>query len=139
MRKKTSMNETSPIGQAVHLVSDAQPDVPIATIDTATGAIFPGPKNPDRCIVVKTVADRERAYCTVDHGSRVEEEFRVNGKTPEGAEDQLKAFAHTIALHVAQEARQRDIEVVRVSNADAGRATAAALREAGFHVIEFAD
>ncbi len=95
------------------------------------------PRDPDRCIVVRTVPESKRAYCSVDHGSRVVEEFRVNGEVPENAENILSAFAASVALQIAQKAQTLDIEVVRVSNAKAGAETAVALREAGFYVVEF--
>lgn len=149
MPKSKDVNEQeAPLGEASSdeshsgavLANDDVAAVPsvVAAIETPTQ--LTAPKNPNRCIVVRTVQSRERAYCQEEHGSfLVGDPFRVNGRVPEGAADLLAAFASTIALHVAQEARQRDIDVVRVSNADAGVAVAAALRESGFFVIEFAE
>jgi hypothetical protein len=106
------------------------------------------PRNQDHCIVVRPDFDAQRAYCSIDRGShQVEEPFRVNGKITEeeqaaAGEDQaalLTAFAKRIADVVTTEALQRDIEVARVPNSQAGQATAAALREAGFTVVEFAE
>jgi hypothetical protein len=106
------------------------------------------PRNPDHCIVVRPDFGAQRAYCSIDRGShQVEEPFRVNGKITEeeqaaAGEDQtalLTTFAKKIADVVTTEALQRDIEVARVPNSEAGQATAAALREAGFTVVEFAE
>ena len=104
--------------------------------------------DPSRCIVVRIAPERERAFCSVDEGSReVEPPFRVNGRITEEekvahAGDEaaiLGVIARRIARVIADEARQRNISVVRVANSEAGRLTAQALRDDGFRVVEFAE
>jgi hypothetical protein len=113
-----------------------EPSAPATTADAPAPREF---HRPGWCLVVRPSFERQRAFCTVDEGTYVREEFRVNGLVPEGADNPLTAFAAVIAIHVAQEASDRDLEVVRLPNSEAGRAVATALREAGFHVIEFAE
>lgn len=104
--------------------------------------------DPEVCLVVRPVFETERAFCSVDRGShQIEDPFRVNGRFEEGEREAaagdsaalLVIFAKRIAGVITAEAKQRGISIVRVRNNEAGAATAAALREAGFRVIEFGE
>lgn len=99
------------------------------------------PRNPERCITVKADPARFRLICTTEEGSYIREEFAEivrppEGSAPEGAE-LLPLLASMGALAIANHARQRDIEVIRVQNSELGDQLAARLEEADFYVVPF--
>jgi hypothetical protein len=92
-------------------------------------------RNPELCIVVYP-GDSFRV--TLENGSMVEEERKLPIEIPEGADDVESALASIVALRIAQIADQHNRQVIRVARVGVGPAIAAALREAGYYVLEFA-
>jgi hypothetical protein len=91
-------------------------------------------RNPDLCLVLYP---GERVRYTLERGSVIEEQAQIPARVPEGAEDVAATLVDVVALAVAQVARQHDRQVIRVARRGNGPQVAAALREAGFYVVEF--
>ena len=92
-------------------------------------------RDPERCLVYYPTSRR----FTLERGSRVEQESKLGGVTVmEGADDAEASLVDIIALRLAEQAKQHDLQVFRVANSGNGPAVAAALRNAGHYVVEFA-
>lgn len=74
----------------------------------------------------------------LERGPYVEQEAKLgNVEAPEGAEDVETAIATIIAVRLAEYADQHNRQVIRIASHGNGPKIAAALREAGFYVVEF--
>lgn len=92
-------------------------------------------RDPSRSLVYYPTSQR----FTLERGMTIEEESKLGGVLIQEdlVEDVDAAIVSAVALTLAQTAQQHDIQVIRVSQAGNGADVAAALREAGFYVVEF--
>lgn len=127
-----SMGEESGLQLAAETTADDRDTTQHSTLPAA--AAVTTPRNPERCIVYYPATKR----FTRDRGMVEEEQGKLGGvDVPADAENVEAAIAAVIALRLAEDARQHDIEVIRVQQVGNGPAIAAALREAGLWVVEF--
>jgi hypothetical protein len=138
------------------IVSDVMAAAQPESIDEATVSVDPAGGGQDETVEAILVKDRFAVVhalrnpelsltfypaggrINLERGPIVEEEAKLGTvQAPEGTEDAGTAIVALIAERLADYARQHNRQVIRVASHGNGPEIAAALREAGFYVVEF--